>query len=413
MNPIYMLLAIPFFFLLIGLEYLVGKWKKIEVYSLSDAITNLNIGVGSQVFSVFMKGLILGGYLWVYEHYAFLDIPVTWWSAILCLFAFDFLYYWAHRWSHGVNFLWAAHVVHHSSEEYNLSVALRQSWIHNLLAMYIFLPLPLLGFPPAVAFPVALFVTLYQFWIHTKTISKLPAWVEYFFNTPSHHRVHHGVNHHYIDKNHAATFIIWDRMFGTFEAEEEEPVYGITTPINSLNPVWANYHYFQEMQEASREMKWVDKLKMIVAKPGWRPDYLGGSIPLPEPDEEKYAPPVHHAPMKYVLMQFIAISIGLMVYMYHFDSLSLLYQCLFGGIIVASLLICGGLLEQKSWVVPLEYLRLVLVLGSLNVLYYFQYIDWFNIMLVSSVLVFLVWTVWFFMISAFVAPLPAELRKNV
>ena len=200
MNPIYMLLAIPFFFLLIGLEYLVAKLRKMEVYKLSDAVTNLNIGIGSQVFSLFQKGLILGAYMWVFEHYAYFEIPLSWWSVLLCLISFDFLYYWAHRWSHEVNFLWAAHVVHHSSEEYNLSVALRQSWIHNLLAMYIFMPLPLLGFPPAVAFPVALFVTLYQFWIHTETIGKLPTWVEYIFNTPSHHRVHHGVNHQYISR---------------------------------------------------------------------------------------------------------------------------------------------------------------------------------------------------------------------
>jgi alkylglycerol monooxygenase len=183
MEPAYILFAIPFFFLAIGIEYAWGRFKGHSYYRLNDALTNLNIGVGSQVFSLFQKFVLLGAYTFVYEHFALWRQPQTGWSFVLCLVVFDMFYYWAHRWSHAWNFLWGAHVVHHSSEDFNLSVALRQSWFHNALAFFIFLPIPLMGFDPMIFFAAGAVITLYQFWVHTEAVDRMPAWFELVFNT--------------------------------------------------------------------------------------------------------------------------------------------------------------------------------------------------------------------------------------
>ncbi len=399
MDPIYMLLAIPMFFLMMGIEYLVGWFKKQQYYRFNDAITNLCIGIGSQAISLFLKGILLGGYVLIFEHLSVIAIPVTWWTTIACFLVFDFLYYWAHRWSHEVNFFWGAHVVHHQSEDYNLSVALRQSWFHALLMFFIFVPMPIMGFVPMQFFGVALFVTLYQFWIHTQAIDKMPDWFEYIFNTPSHHRVHHGVNPKYIDKNHAATLILWDRIFGTFQIEEEAPTYGITTPLKSLNPTWANFQYYVEIfQKARTFSSWKEKIKILWAPPGWLPEDQGGQQYPEEIDEAtytKYDPAPKRVSNVYVLLQFILIAVGLTVYMYRFEELSTFYQWVFLGAIILSTMICGAIMENKPWVQYAEYGRLLLVLASLNSCYYYWYFDWFTVMLVGSGVGFLVFVTWF------------------
>lgn len=394
----YFVFIIPFFFLAMALEFWLGYRKSQKLYRLNDTITNLNIGIGNRVVSVFSKGLLLGIYIYFYEHFALFEIPNTLLAGFVCLVLFDFLYYWAHRWSHEINFFWGAHVVHHQSEEYNLSVALRQSWIHDLIAFFIFLPLPILGFSPTVFFPAALLVTLYQFWIHTKAIDKLHPIVEFILNTPSHHRVHHGVNPKYIDKNHAAVFIIWDRIFGTYQDEEEEPTYGITTPLKSWNPAWANSHYYIELFEQAKQMNnWKDRFKIIFAKPGWLPDYLGGVQEVPPVDavQKKYDERVSASLNYYVLVQYLSITFGLVLFMIHFENLSLFYKVVFAGLIFLSVVICGGLMEDKSWTIWGEYTRLFVLLFSLNSLYYLQYISWFKIMLIASSFAFVLLVLWF------------------
>jgi len=187
---------------------MVSKEKNQKWYRLNDAITNLNIGIGNQVFSLFIKAILLWSYAYTMKEFSFFRLENTWYNFLFCILLLDFLFYWAHQWSHEINFLWGAHVVHHSSEEYNLSVALRQSWIHNLIAFFIFLPIRLIGFHPQTFILAASIHTLYQFWIHTQAIKKLPLWIEFWLNTPSHHRVHHGVNPQYIDKNYGGLLII-------------------------------------------------------------------------------------------------------------------------------------------------------------------------------------------------------------
>jgi alkylglycerol monooxygenase len=388
LNPI--LIAIPFFLLFMGLEAWAGRRQGQKLYKLHDTIANLSAGIGNQAFGLLSNIFLLALYVVTFQNFAFWELPVNIWTALGGFVLFDFLYYWAHRWSHEVNILWGAHIVHHQSEEYNLSVALRQSWVHNVLAFVIFLPMPLLGFDPMQFLGIAAFVTLYQFWIHTKAIDKMPVWFEFIFNTPSHHRVHHGSNPEYIDKNHAATFILWDRIFGTFQAEVAKPSYGITTRFESLNSAWANLHYYVEMwQLAKTADNWKDKLRVIWAAPGWTPK----SQPATENEPVQTVVPVAsnpHTPEPpasvegYVLAQFGLVLLGLCAYMLYFDTMSWFYRILFFVGIILSVAICGGMLEQKRWVRTAEFFRIGLALLSLNTFYYYCYIDWFGVMVLGS-----------------------------
>ena len=392
--------AIPGFIVLVAAEAYYSYRKKKKLYRLNDTISNFSQGIGNQISGALEKVVLFGLFLYIYKHYAFFYQPKTWWSFVLCLLLFDFLFYWAHRFSHEINLFWGAHVVHHQSEEYNLSVALRQSWFQNLLSFFIFLPIPLLGFDPLIFGAAAGLQTIYQFWIHTRTINKMPAVVEYFLNTPSHHRVHHAINPKYIDRNHAGLFIIWDRMFGTFKAEEdpEEIVYGITTQFKSWNPVWANYHYYAEMWSKAKDMRtWREKLYMIVARPGWLPDYMGGFQHPGEVDRSaivKYDADTTNLFKAYGVLQFVITLVGTIDYLDHFSTISTFYKWLFAGVLVLSVLIIGAIFEQRRWIVWAEIVRLVLVLASVNSFYYYWYNHWLTIMEIASAGVFVVSIVW-------------------
>lgn len=372
MNPNYILIAIPFFFLSIIIEFLWGRYKKTSFYNFEDTITNLNLGVGSQAFNTLLKLLLLGAYEFIYLNFAPFKLESSEWSFILCLIVFDFIYYWAHRWGHEMNIFWGAHIVHHQSQEYNLSVALRQSWFHNALAFVLFLPIPFLGFDPLVFAAAAGFSTLYQYWIHTKHIKSLGVF-EWIFNSPSHHRVHHATNPKYLDKNYAAVFIIWDRIFGTFQKEEEEPVYGITIPLNSWNPVWANLHFYGEMMKGLKKLK---TLKSKLALPFKGPEYLG--ILLAQKADIKLTAKKYHTKVPlnmqiYVFFQFVVLSCGLVAYMNHFNELSLFYRLTMFALIALTTLNCGAIMENKKWVNIVEIVRFAAFLPLYNTLYLFNY----------------------------------------
>jgi sterol desaturase/sphingolipid hydroxylase (fatty acid hydroxylase superfamily) len=392
--------AIPIFILLVAAEAIYSYRKNLKLYRLNDTIANFSLGIGSQIAGALSKVLLFGIYIYIYQHYAFFHQPKTWWSFAICLVLFDFFFYWAHRVSHEMNFFWGAHVVHHQSEEYNLSVALRQPWFHSIIAFFIFLPIPFLGFDPIIFGAAAGIQTLYQFWIHTRAIGKLPAVVEYFFNTPSHHRVHHAVNPKYIDKNHAGFLMVWDRMFGTFKAEEDqdEIVYGITTQFKSWNPVWANWHYYQDMIDKAVRMKtWKERLYMIIAPPGWQPDYMGGHQHPPEVDRKavvKYDADTSNLLKAYGVLQFIFTLAGSVDYLDHFSTISVFYRWLFAGVICLSIMIIGAIFEQRKWIVWAEIARLVLVVVSLNSFYYYWYNHLLTITEIVSVSAFIVSVAW-------------------
>jgi alkylglycerol monooxygenase len=274
----------------------------------------------------------------------------------------DLAYYWAHRMSHEINLFWGGHVVHHQSEEYNLSVALRQSSFQVVWTFAFSLPIAVLGFETTDFILISALNTLYQFWIHTEAINKM-GWLEYVFNTPSHHRVHHGRNPKYIDKNHAGSLIIWDKMFGTFQAEEERPTYGITKPINSWNAVWANFDHYAAMARDMKKMRTLkDKVKYMFMKPGWMPDYLGGYQAAPAVDPltyKKYRTPSAVGLNYYVLFQYVICLVGTSLFLFNQTKFTLSEKAFIAALISVVVVNCGVLFENKRWVVMAEWLRIV------------------------------------------------------
>jgi len=360
----YIILAIPVFFVLIALELLWARWQERDYYRLNDSVNDLSCGVLSQLFEVFAKTAIFAGYLFLYERWRLLDVPGSALGWIACFVGVDFLYYWFHRASHERNALWAAHIVHHSSEEYNLAVALRQGTLQGAFSWVFYLPLALLGFPPVMFLACSSFNTLYQFWIHTRTIGKLGP-LEWVMNTPSHHRVHHGCNPKYIDRNYAGVFIVWDRLFGSFLGEDEEPAFGITRPLRSWNPLWANLHYWAEMfDKARRSSRWGDRLRVFAARPGWQPAELGGYQAPPEIDrasQRKFDPRVAAGLSFYALLQFIAVLVFASVLLFNQDRWNGLPLAAGTTAIVWSLVGLGALLEGKRWAVVAEAARVAVL----------------------------------------------------
>lgn len=365
LNPI--VLSIPIFFLLIGIEVLVQQFSKKRLYRLPDALSNISCGITQQVSGVFLKLLGIGIYMLVYENLAIWHIPTTWYTLIILFIATDFAYYWAHRMSHEVNLFWSGHVVHHQSEDYNLSVALRQSSFQTIWTFAFYLPLALIGFNTVDFALMAALTTLYQFWIHTQLINKL-GFLEYILVTPSHHRVHHGRDPKYIDKNHGGAFIWWDMMFGTFQKEEETPVYGITKPINSWNPVWANFDHLNVMRHEMKQLNsTTDKIKYLFMKPGWFPEYLGGYRKAPEVDRasyHKYDTPSSPFLNFYVLFQYAVLLVITSYFLFNLNSFTLPEKLALAAFIAFSTVTAGGLFEHKNWIVWAEKFRLVIILGT-------------------------------------------------
>lgn len=359
----YIALSVPVFFILIGVELAYSFYKKLNYYRLNDSIANLSQGIGQQITGIFMKAALFFGYKYIFEHWRFFELPKTIWIWIILFIGVDFFYYWFHRMSHQVNALWAAHIVHHQSEEYNLTVALRQSWFQGWFSWVFYLPLAFLGFDPLMFLTLSAFNTLYQFWIHTRAIKSMGP-LEWILNTPAHHRVHHGSNPKYIDKNHAGTLIIWDRIFGTFQKEEEEVYYGITTPLASWNPVWANVHYWDELIRTARKSpRLSDKIKVFIKPPGWFPEHLGGMQKPREIDAQAYAkynPEFQERKAGYVLLQFLIGLIGGSAILFLHASLPLSPVVAGTVFVLLTLLTCGALLEEKKWLNYFEYFRLVL-----------------------------------------------------
>lgn len=283
MDSSYIVLAVPFFLLLIGVELLVNRARGQSWYRLHDSIASMSCGLGQQTLGLFTTALGLWCYQLVQSHHALFAIsPRSVLAWVVLLFIDDFCYYAYHRASHRVNFFWATHVVHHQSEEYNLSTALRQSWLTSLTSWIFYIPLAVLGFPMVMYLTIRTFNTLYQFWIHTRAVGRLGP-LEWVLNTPSHHRVHHGINPRYIDRNHAGIFIIWDRLLGTFVPEDDEPVYGTVKPLQSFDPVWANlaeWAYLWRLAGQTRRVR--DKILFFFKPPEWRPADLGGNVQVPE-----------------------------------------------------------------------------------------------------------------------------------
>ena len=266
--------AIPGFILLLVAEVILTARQQKDYYDAKDTAGSLTMGIGNVVVGFVGKAIVFGTYSLVFQFRLFtVDMTQTW-AWVVLFIADDFSYYWFHRISHSSRYFWASHVVHHSSQKYNLGTALRQTWTGTLSGAFVFwIWLPLVGFSPVAIMTMQAISLLYQFWIHTEHINKLPAPIEFIFNTPSHHRVHHGSNLAYLDKNHAGILIIWDRLFGTFEPERDRPTYGLTTNLNSHNPFRIAFHEWTSIgRDVSRAGSFRTAVGYIFGPPGWSHD---------------------------------------------------------------------------------------------------------------------------------------------
>ena len=303
--------AIPVFVALMVAEFGIGLAFGRNVYRLNDAIGSLTAGILSQISGVFMLALSVGVYVLVYDKLAVFSLSASDWRVwVGALIAYDFLYYWNHRIDHEVGIFWAAHVVHHQSEAFNLSTALRQPSSGVLLGWIFYLPMAIAGAPPVVFVTVGLIDLLYQFWIHTELVDKL-GWFDRVFASPSNHRVHHGVNDQYLDKNYGGILIVWDRLFGTYEDEVEPPVYGVRSGLGTFDPVFANLAYYRTMFDlCTRATDWRDRIRVWFAPPGWVPANLRLSNPPPRYDPKSvgvYDPPASRAAQILALAALVAM----------------------------------------------------------------------------------------------------------
>ena len=381
-------MAIPVFFILIFMEWFASQIVRKQVYRLNDSVNDLSMGMIDQIGGILMSGIFFLAYIAIWQNYRIFDmgaatafsyesIPLTIW--VTCFVFKDFAYYWAHRMSHEMNWGWATHIAHHQSEEYNLSVALRQGVFQPVFFSWFSLPLALVGFPPVVFGTCAAINTIYQFWIHTRLVKGLGP-IEWIMNTPSHHRVHHGREPKYVDKNHAGVFIIWDRIFGTFQPEEEEPKYGIVTPLKSWNPVWAQIHYAVKLvKTAWQAPRWQDKLRLPFEAPAWQP--AGMEPPddfIPETRREgytKFNPTAPKGMGPYIFFHFVLTLLLSLAYLQSASELKIQGEGLapfldpdnwyillrkFGGaaLLMATLVNLGALSERRWWVPWSELARM-------------------------------------------------------
>lgn len=398
LNPI--VLSIPIFFILMGIELLIERVSHQKLYRLNDTVANLSCGITSQLSGLFMRIFAIGVYVVLFENFALFTLTPNWFYWLMLFLLADMAYYWAHRMSHEINLFWGGHVVHHQSEEYNLSVALRQSSFQVVWTFAFSLPLAIIGFDPIHFALMSALITLYQFWIHTELINKM-GWFEYIFNTPSHHRVHHGRNPKYIDKNHAGTLIIWDKIFGTFQQEEERPTYGITKPINSWNPIWANVSHYADMSnDLKRIPSLTDKVKYLFKKPGWLPEYLGGQQAIPEIDKniyKKYDTPAGLSLNLYVLFQYILCIAATALFLFNTAMFTLPEKALITVLISIVVVNCGVLFENKGWVKVSEWLRIISYPALLVLVVYLYDLSLWLYVLAAGY--FIISALWFYSIT--------------
>lgn len=355
----YVEIAIPFFILAMGVEFLYGALVGRQTYRINDTVGSLSLGVLSQLNKVLRLGVsaVAFGAL-----VAFLGIPQwsmeAWWQWAVAFVAYDFCYYWKHRAGHRMRLFWASHIAHHQSEEFNLSTALRQTGT-DYIGFVFYLPLYFAGIPAAAIVTVGSLNLIYQFWVHTEHIRRLGP-LEWIFVTPSNHRVHHARNSDYIDKNYGGVFILWDRLFGTFKDERpDEPcVYGITTGLKSFNPLWANFHFWVDtFRLAWRTRRWTDKLKIWFMPPGWVPADLG---PLPAKDWRypKFDPPASAFVRGYAFVQFWLVTVAALWLLEVYAAQPQSFVLPAFAWICFSLYVLGAWLEGRAYARRLEWLRL-------------------------------------------------------
>lgn len=362
-NPV--IFSIPIFITLILIEIIYSIIKRPNYYNPADTISNINCGIGDQVIGLMAKVFTIGIYQYLYEHFRIFNIESNLLNMSILFVLVDFLYYWKHRLSHEINILWLGHSIHHQSEEYNLSVALRQSWFDKFFSFPFYLPLAIIGFDTQSFVIIVGLNLLYQFWVHTELIDRM-GFLETFLSTPSHHRVHHARNPEYIDRNHGGVFIIWDKIFGTFKKEEDTPVYGVTQPINSWNALYANFQpWVKIFQDTGNLMTYSDKIKLWLKPPGWRPDYLGGQLAVPVVDKVHYQK-FNTKPSKsitYYLVQSFVVFLGVVaVFLTNYSKLDFNIQICLSFLVFWQIVNYGLLFENQKVGYISEILKLIFII---------------------------------------------------
>lgn len=359
-GPNWAALAIPVFLVLTLVEaWIARRSNRSDVFTFGTAVADLSCGSVFLAGEILLKIVTLGAYSWLFQH-RWIDWShsSSMWPWLIAIIGVDFLFYWWHRASHVVNTLWAVHGVHHQSEDYNLAVALRQPLFEPITWFLFYAILALLGVSPLIYLGAYAINRLYQFFIHTQLVDRLGP-LEWVFNTPSHHRVHHGVQPQYLDRNYGAILIVWDRWFGTFEPECEPPQFGTTIPLRSYNPLWANFEHFARIwRMAALAPRRRDRLWAPWAHPAWLPQGVQEFAKKPT-HRTKYrvsAPPVYIA---YVSLQFglAGVFLGIISFYEHAIPLVPLAACV--GVLVASFVALNALLEHRPWALRLEAIRLL------------------------------------------------------
>ena len=368
-----LLTAIPTFVVLLLTEIAYGQWSGKQTYVFMDTIASLSSGLTNILKDTLGLVVILVSYSWLSAQLAITHIDAGLWLYIIAFICIDFASYWSHRLNHKINFFWNQHVIHHSSEEFNMACALRQS-ISNILgygALFL-IPAAILGIPEQVIAVLAPLHLFGQFWYHTQHIGKL-GWLEYIIVTPSQHRVHHAINPIYIDKNLSAIFCVWDRMFGTFQEElkEEPPVYGVLKPVQSWNPIWINFqHLWGLLQDAWNTKNWEDKISLWFRPTGWRPKDVALSHPksliTDAHQRDKYQPKATQSLQYWALFHLFATLTLLLLMLYHFESLNNNEIIVLGFALFAAIFGYTSVMDRYRWSYAFEWMRLLITFFTLS-----------------------------------------------
>lgn len=364
-NPL--ALVIPGFLIFLGIEYwLALRKQKSHLFNYESSIANISVGIAERLLNLLITGSFYGLYNYVYESYRLFTIPNQWWVWILLLLFTDFIWYWYHRLGHEVNLFWGAHIVHHQSAEFNYTVSARITTLQAIVRNIFWITLPLVGFHPSMVIAILVVHGAYSFFTHTQLIGKL-GWLDHILITPSHHGVHHASNPKYLDKNYGDIFVCWDKLFGTFQKEEEKPVYGLTHPLHSRSFLWQHFHYYIELLEACRRSKSVRKsIGILLGKPSLVDSSIRGNL------EKRFLPTKsgfkHTLRFKvYLNVQVIGCLVALFVFTLLFNELTYLDKTFIVILILITLVNCGAILEQHRWVFQSELIRVVIFFTYISI----------------------------------------------
>ena len=373
-------LAIPLFLVFMVLEYVWLKLQGKNLHRYNDTVTSLSMGLCLLISDALLKAYTFAVFIYLWEHYRLFDFGAqqvaTW---VIFFFAVDLCYYAFHRCAHEINILWGAHVGHHQSEEYNLTTALRQSAFQYAFSWVFYLPLAILGCPPMVFLGLFVLLKMYQFWLHTQGISRIP-FIEGIFSTPSSHRVHHAKNPMYIDRNYGGTLVVWDRLFGTWQSEQvSEPChYGTTQPLDTLNPIKANLQHWSVLAKDSfHTQSWRDKVGLWFKRTGWRPvDCIGQDSEVQHmqkdgcENREKYNPQASALTKLYVGLSFFIIVLVAVMFIFLAPTLDAMTLAIGTFLLVYSLVVVNDLLEGNKRFAWFEIIRIPVVLGFASTLWF-------------------------------------------